>query len=103
MTANWASVLANRDYAAEELIAEMGSAFLRADLGVTPEVRDDHAQYLGHWLSVLKSDSRAIFTAAAHAQRAADHLHGLQPTPEPQPPDPARRREPPTGLPPPAP
>jgi len=52
--------------------------------------RDDHAQYLGHWLSVLKSDSRAIFTAAAHAQRAADHLQGLQPTPEPQPPAPAR-------------
>ena len=59
----------------------MGSAFLCADLGITPEVRDDHAQYLGHWLAVLKSDSRAIFTAAAHAQRAADHLHGLQPTP----------------------
>jgi zincin-like metallopeptidase len=64
-------------------------------------VRDDHAQYLCHWLSVLKSDSRAIFTAAAHAQPAADHLHGLQPTPEPQPPDPARRHEPATRLPPP--
>jgi len=81
----------------------MGSAFLCADLGVTPEVRDYHAQCLGHWLSVLKSESRAIFTAATHAQRAADHLHGLQPTPDPQPPDPARRRVPATGLPPPAP
>ncbi|MCM8597584.1 MAG: zincin-like metallopeptidase domain-containing protein [Candidatus Accumulibacter sp.] len=79
-------------YAAEELIAEMGSAFLCADLGLTPEVREDHAQYLGHWLGILKADKRAIFTAAAQAQRAADYLHGLQPKPEakPSPPAPAR-------------
>ena len=38
----------------------------------------DHADYLAHWLTVLKSDKRAIFTAAAQAQRAADYLHGLQ-------------------------
>jgi antirestriction protein ArdC len=62
-------------YAAEELIAEMGSAFLCADLGITPEVRDDHASYLAHWLKVLKADSRAIFTAASQAQRADDYLH----------------------------
>ncbi|ODS56445.1 MAG: antirestriction protein [Acidobacteria bacterium SCN 69-37] len=66
-------------YAAEELIAEMGSAFLCADLGITPETRDDHASYLDHWLKVLKADRRAIFTAASHAQRAAEFLHGLQP------------------------
>lgn len=65
-------------YAFEELVAELGAAFLCADLGVTPETREDHAAYLGHWLAVLKSDKRAIFTAAAHAQRAADYLHGLQ-------------------------
>ena len=65
-------------YAAEELIAEMGAAFLCADLEITPDVREDHAAYLAHWLKVLKADSRAIFTAAAHAQRAADYLHGLQ-------------------------
>jgi antirestriction protein ArdC len=64
-------------YAAEELIAEMGSAFLCADLGITPETRDDHAAYLDHWLKVLKADSRAIFTAASQAQRAADYLHEL--------------------------
>ena len=80
-------------YAAEELIAEMGSAFLCADLGITPEVRPDHAQYLRQWLGILQDDKRAIFTAAAQAQRAADYLHSLQPKPEPQPspPDPARR------------
>lgn len=66
-------------YAAEELIAEMGSAFLCADLGITPETRDDHASYLDHWLKVLKADRRAIFTAASHAQRAVEYLHGLQP------------------------
>jgi antirestriction protein ArdC len=65
-------------YAAEELIAELGAAFLCADLGITPEIRDDHAAYLASWLKVLKEDKRAIFSAAAHAQRAADYLHGLQ-------------------------
>ena len=64
-------------YAAEELIAELGAAFLCADLGITPEPRADHASYLANWLEVLTEDKRAIFTAAAQAQRAADYLHGL--------------------------
>jgi antirestriction protein ArdC len=67
-------------YAAEELVAELGSAFLCSALGITPEVREDHAQYLDHWLKVLKTDKRAVFTAAAHAQRAVDYLHDLQPS-----------------------
>ncbi len=66
-------------YAAEELVAELGAAFLCADLGVTNEPREDHAAYLASWLEVLKHDKRAIFTAAALAQKAADYLHGLQP------------------------
>lgn len=66
-------------YAREELVAEIGAAFLCCDLGITPEPRDDHAAYLDHWLKVLKDDKRAIFRAAAHAQRAVDFLHGLQP------------------------
>lgn len=68
----------DKAYAFEELVAELGSAFLCADLGVTPETREDHASYLAHWLDVLKSDKRAIFIAAAQAQRAADYLHSLQ-------------------------
>jgi len=68
----------DRAYAAEELIAEMGSAFLCADLGITPEVREDHTAYLACWLDVMKADSRAIFTAASQAQHAADYLHTLQ-------------------------
>jgi antirestriction protein ArdC len=67
-------------YAVEELVAELGSAFLSADLELTPEVREDHAAYIASWIKVLKNDKRAIFTAAAHAQRAADFLHGLQPS-----------------------
>jgi len=66
-------------YAMEELVAEIGAAFLCADLGVTPETRDDHAAYVASWLKVLKDDKRAIFTAASHAQKAADYLHALQP------------------------
>ncbi len=65
-------------YAMEELVAELGSAFLSSDLSLTPEVMPDHAAYIASWIKVLKEDKRAIFTAAAHAQRAADFLHGLQ-------------------------
>jgi antirestriction protein ArdC len=65
--------------AMEELVAELGAAFLCADLGLSPEPREEHAAYLGHWLKVLKADKRAIFSAAAHAQRAADFLEGFQP------------------------
>ena len=71
-------------YAMEELVAELGAAFLCADLDLTPEVREDHAAYIQSWLEVLKDDKRAVFTAAAHAQRAADFLHSLQPAPEPE-------------------
>jgi len=66
-------------YAAEELVAEIGSAFLCADLGITPEVREDHAAYIATWLTVLRNDARVIVSAAAHAQRAVDFLHALQP------------------------
>jgi antirestriction protein ArdC len=63
-------------YAMEELVAELGAAFLCADLALTPEVREDHAAYIASWITVLKNDTRAIFAAAAHAQRAVDFLHG---------------------------
>lgn len=66
-------------YAMEELVAEMGAAFLCATLGVSPSVREDHAGYLASWIKVLKGDKRAIVTAASHAGKAADFLIGLQP------------------------
>ncbi len=65
-------------YAVEELVAELGAAFLCADLGLSPEPRLDHAGYIESWLKVLKADSRAIFTAAGKAQAAVDWLHDRQ-------------------------
>lgn len=67
--------------AREELIAELGSCFLCADLGISPELepRPDHASYLASWLKLFADDRRAIFSASAHAQRAVAFLHGLQP------------------------
>lgn len=67
---NWG----DEGYAREELVAELGSAFLCADLDLTPEVREDHASYIASWLKILQNDKRAIFAAAAHAQRAVDYL-----------------------------
>ena len=66
-------------YSREELVAELGSAFLCADLNITPELRDDHASYIDHWLQILKGDKRAIFSAASFASKAVDYLHSLQP------------------------
>lgn len=64
----------SESYAAEELIAEMGAAFLCAKLGVTNAPRADHAQYIEHWLNIMKADKKAIFTAASAASKAADYL-----------------------------
>ena len=62
-------------YALEELVAELGAAFLCADLELSLEPREDHASYIATWLSVLAQDNRAGFTAAAHAQRAAEYIN----------------------------
>lgn len=75
----------NEVYAAEELIAELGAAFVCATLGLAPEPRDEHASYIQSWLKILKGDNRAIFAAASHAQRAADFMHGFQLEPGPNP------------------
>ena len=61
--------------AARNLLPSLGSAFLCADLELHQEPREDNAAYIATWLEVLKNDNRAIFTAAAHAQRAADYLN----------------------------
>ena len=66
-------------YAMEELVAELGSAFLCADLGIDLSKRTDHASYIDSWLRILRGDRRAIFQAAAMAERAADWLHACQP------------------------
>lgn len=61
-------------YAMEELVAELGAAFLCSDLGITPHPRADHASYIKNWLRVLKDDKRAIFSAASKASEAANWL-----------------------------
>ncbi|TPG18769.1 DUF1738 domain-containing protein [Sphingomonas koreensis] len=66
------SAFGTKDYAREELVAELGSAFLCASLGIVPTVR--HADYLASWLDVLREDNRAIFRAASAASKAADWL-----------------------------
>jgi antirestriction protein ArdC len=65
-------------YAMEELVAELGAAFLCADLRITDAPRPDHAQYLDHWLTVMKADKKAILTAASKASEAVTFLASLQ-------------------------
>lgn len=55
-------------------MAELGAAYACQSLGVTTEPREDHAQYLKNWLAVLRSDKKAIFTAALLAEKAFGFL-----------------------------
>jgi antirestriction protein ArdC len=64
-----------RAYAAEELVAELCAAFLCAEFSIDGDLR--HAGYIASWIGLLKADSRALFTACARAQAAADYLRGL--------------------------
>jgi len=64
-------------YAREELVAELGAAFLAADLGLAIEPRPDHASYIASWIKVLQNDTRAIVQAAAYAERAVAYLYQL--------------------------
>jgi antirestriction protein ArdC len=65
----------SRQYAAEELIAELGAAFLSAEFGFDGDIRN--AGYIANWIELLKADKRAFFTACSHASKAADYLRGL--------------------------
>lgn len=69
---NQRGAFSSADYAREELVAEMASAFSCASLSIQPTVR--HADYIGSWLAVLREDERAIFRAASAASKAADYL-----------------------------
>ncbi|WP_425107230.1 ArdC family protein [Ancylobacter sp.] len=59
-------------YAAEELVAELGSAFTSARIGIPPSFRS--SAYIENWLKVLKGDNQAIFRAASHASQATDFM-----------------------------
>lgn len=72
------SKFGSNDYAFEELVAEIGAAFLCSDMGVSnDEPRTDHAQYLKGWLEILKASDKAIFSAAAQAGKATEYLNEL--------------------------
>lgn len=73
---NLTTSFGTKDYAREELVAEMASAFLCAFLGIVPTVR--HTDYLGSWLKVMKEDKRAIFKAASAASKAADFIRASE-------------------------
>jgi antirestriction protein ArdC len=64
-----------RAYAAEELVAELCSAFLCAEFSIDGDLR--HGGYIENWIGLLKADTRAFFTACSKAQAAADFLRGL--------------------------
>ena len=66
-------------YAKEELVAEIGSAFLCVDLEVTPEPREDHSSYIDAWVKALKGDNKVIFRAASAATKAVEWLHERAP------------------------
>jgi antirestriction protein ArdC len=65
-------------YCMEELLAELGAAFLCAQLKVSSVPRQDHADYLANWIKVLSNDVKAIFWASARASEAVAYLNGLQ-------------------------
>ncbi len=67
---------ADHGYSREELIAEMGAAFLCGHTGVSPATLDNSAAYVAQWLKVLQGDARLVVHAGAAAQRAVDHILG---------------------------
>jgi antirestriction protein ArdC len=66
-------------YAMDEVVCELTSSFVLADLGIASRPRAEHAAYISSWIKALKSDPRAIFAAAGKAQQAADWMHAQQP------------------------
>jgi antirestriction protein ArdC len=68
-------------YSVEELVAEMGAAYLCAESGISPAVIENQAAYLAGWLNKLRDDRRLVIRAASQAQRAADYVLGKMPTP----------------------
>jgi antirestriction protein ArdC len=64
-------------YAFEELVAELGAAYLVAHLGIKGSKLENHADYLQHYLTILKEDKSAIFTAARMASQAFDFIFKL--------------------------
>ena len=69
----------NDAYAEEELIAELGAAFLTAEFDITNPGKEHHAGYIASWLKVLKNNKGFIISAASEASKAVDYMQELQP------------------------
>ncbi len=68
------SYFGSHEYSKEELVAEMGAAFLCASSGIEQKTLENSAAYISGWLSELKNDKKMLVTAAAQAQKAADYI-----------------------------
>lgn len=66
------------DYATEELVAEIGSAFLCAHLGISKTPRKDHAKYLNAWIQKIEDSEKALTKAFTLAQKSLDCLIEMQ-------------------------
>jgi antirestriction protein ArdC len=71
---NMGSPKVESEYAFEELIAELGTAYLMSILDITVEPREDHAQYLAFWVQKLKGEPDGLMRAATSAQKAVDYI-----------------------------
>jgi antirestriction protein ArdC len=71
----------SHSYCVEELIAEMGAAYLCSESGISPAVIENQAAYIGNLLQKIRDDRRLVIRAAAQAQHAADYILGRIPTP----------------------
>lgn len=69
-------VFASHSYGREELVAEMGAAFLSGEAGILPQTFENSKNYLGSWIKTIKEDTKAVVIAASRAQRAADYILG---------------------------
>lgn len=69
----------DKQYAIEELTAELGAAFLSSELSITTPERKDHAAYIANWLTVLRNNKKFIFSAASEASKAVDYYKSQQP------------------------
>lgn len=74
LSRNASTKYATQAYAFEELIAELGAAFLNSEFGLFEKSAQDNAAYIADWLTLLRNDKSAIFSAASKASKAADYL-----------------------------
>jgi antirestriction protein ArdC len=70
------SAFGSQAYSKEELVAEMGAAFLCGQGGIVERTLDNSAAYVAAWLQRLRSDTKLVVQAAAQAQKAADFILG---------------------------